>query len=137
MKPILNDPMIEPTPEVLQSVMGDNYENYLLFMTLVSKYGLIPEWRYYNDGKSWLCKMLHKKKNIFWFSVWSDCFKTTFYFTEKDLENIAALPISEEIKSDFCVQKPIGKLIPMIIEVKNSEPLQDIEAVIGYKLSKK
>ena len=35
------------------------------------------------------------------------------------------------------MQKPIGKLIPMIIEVKSSEPLQDIDAVIGYKLSEK
>ncbi|CDN30828.1 hypothetical protein BN938_0723 [Mucinivorans hirudinis] len=137
MKPILNNPTIEPTPEVLQSVMGENYENYLSFMTLVSKYGLITEWRYYNDGKSWLCKMMYKKKNIFWFSVWVDCFKTTFYFTEKEIENIGALSISEAIKSNFFMQKPIGKLIPMIIEVKSSEPLQDIDAVIGYKLSEK
>lgn len=137
MKPILNDTMIEPTQEVLHSVMGDNYENYLLFMELVSKYGLTPRWQYYNDGKSWLCKMLHKKRNIFWFSVWVDCFKTTFYFTERDVENIAALPISEATKSEFFMQKPIGKLLPMIIAVKSSEPLHDIDEVIGYKLSKK
>lgn len=137
MKPILNDPTIEPTLEVLKSVMGDNYGNHLLFMELISRYGLTSEWRYYNDGKSWLCKMLHKKRNVFWFSVWVDCFKTTFYFTEKDIENIGALPISEATKSEFFMQKPIGKLIPMIISVKNSEPLADIDVAIGYKLSKK
>lgn len=137
MKPILNDPMIVPTPDVLQSVMGGNYENYLSFMELVIKYGLTPEWRYYNDGKSWLCKILYKKKNVFWLSVWVDCFKTTFYFTEKDIENIGALQISEPTKSEFFMQKTIGKLIPMIIEIKSSEPLSDIDTVIDYKLSKK
>lgn len=35
------------------------------------------------------------------------------------------------------MQKSIGKLIPMIIEGKNSAPLSDIDAVIGYKISKK
>lgn len=36
---------------------------------------LSPEWRYYNDGKSWLCKMLSKKKNLFWLSIWEGCFR--------------------------------------------------------------
>lgn len=83
MKPILNDKYIEPTPDVLKDAMGDTYANYLSLLEIVSKYGITPQWQYYNDGKSWLCKMLHKKKNIFWFSVWADCFKTTFYFTDK------------------------------------------------------
>lgn len=105
MTPILNNPLIEPTQRVLQNAMVDNYENYVSLLAIIKKYELTPEWRYYNDGKSWLCKMLHKKKNLFWFSVWDDCFKTTFYFTEKNLEDIVTLPISEEIKSNFCAQK--------------------------------
>lgn len=81
--------------------------------------------------------MMYKKKNAFWFSVWADCFKTSFYFTEKDVEKIVALPISETIKSEFIMQKTIGKLIPMIISIKDSEPLKDIDVMIRYKISKK
>lgn len=137
MKPILNDLQVEPTQEVLQNTMGENFANYLSLLEIVSKHGLTPEWHYYNDGKSWLCKMMYKKKNAFWLSVWADCFKTTFYFTEKDVENIAALPISASIKEEFFMQKPVGKLIPMIIAIKNSEPLEDIGIIIEYKQSKK
>lgn len=137
MKPILNDLQVEPTQEVLQNTMGENFANYLSLLEIVSKHGLTPEWHYYNDGKSWLCKMMYKKKNAFWLSVWADCFKTTFYFTEKDVENIAALPISASIKEEFFMQKPVSKLIPMIIAIKNSEPLEDIGVIIEYKQSKK
>ena len=137
MKPILNDLQVEPTQEVLQNTMGENFANYLSLLEIVSKHGLTPEWHYYNDGKSWLCKMMYKKKNAFWLSVWADCFKTTFYFTEKDVENSAALPISASITEEFFMQKPVGKLIPMIIAIKNSEPLEDIGIIIEYKQSKK
>lgn len=137
MKPILNDLQVEPTQEMLQNAMSENFSNYEMLLNIVQKSGLIPQWHYYNDGKSWLCKMMYKKKNAFWLSVWADCFKTTFYFTEKDVENIAALPISEAIKQEFFMQKPVGKLIPMIISIKDSEPLKDIGVIIEYKLSKK
>lgn len=35
------------------------------------------------------------------------------------------------------MQKTIGKLIPMIISIKDSEPLKDIDVMIRYKISKK
>ena len=52
------------------------------------------EWRYYNDGKAWLCKVVNKKKTVFWLSIWEHYFKTSFYFTEKHLESIDALNIA-------------------------------------------
>lgn len=137
MKPILNDSDIQPTEVVLQSVMGDNYSNYLSLSDTVRRHGLIPEWHYYNDGKSWLCKMMYKKKNAFWLSVWEDCFKTTFYFTEKDVENISSLPVSQATLTEFRAQNNIGKLIPMIITVKESAAIKEIDTLITYKLSKK
>jgi hypothetical protein len=30
---------------------------------------LIIEWDYYKDGKSWLCKIINKKKTICWLSI--------------------------------------------------------------------
>lgn len=137
MKPILNDPDIQPTEAVLQSVMGDDFVNYLTLLETVRKHNLTPEWHYYSDGKSYLCKMMYKNINAFWLSVWTDSFKTTFYFTEKDVEKIAALPISQETLTEFRARKNIGKLIPMIFTVKDSTALQDIDTMIGNKLCKK
>lgn len=134
MKPILNDPAIEPTPDVLKSTLGKNYDNYIELLSIIEKLGLSVEWRYYNDGKSWLCKVLHKKKTAFWLSVWEDCFKTTFYFTEKNLESIDELPINQSIKTDFYAHKAVGKLLPMIIAISDSSILPDVETIIKYKI---
>lgn len=137
MKPILNDPLTEPTLDVLKNALGNNFSNYQTLLELIDKYSLTAEWRYYNDGKSWLCKVQHKKKTIFWLSIWADCFKTSFFFTEKNVEGIALLPIAEKLKQEFLMEKVVGKLLPMIIVVKDHEPLPDINTVIQYKLSKK
>jgi hypothetical protein len=75
----------------------------------------------------------HKKKTVFWLSVWEGFFKTAFFFTEKHLEGIAALDISEQIKEEFCRAKSIGKLLPMIINISKHEQLTDVLKVIEFK----
>lgn len=39
----------------------------------------------------------------------------------RDLEGIAALDISETIKEEFSKVKPVGRLIPMIIDVNDKK----------------
>jgi hypothetical protein len=94
---------------------------------------LTLDWNYYNDGKSWLGKVCHKKKTIFWLSVWEGAFKTTFFFLERHLEGIAALDISEQIKEDFCRTKNVGKLLPMLITIDRQEQLPNLLKVIEFK----
>jgi len=80
---------------------------------------------------------LCKKKTVFWLSVWEGFFKAGFFFTEKHLDGIAALDISQTIKEEFAKAKPIGKLIPMIFDVNNKEQLNDLLTVIRFKKSLK
>lgn len=135
MTKILNDPLIEPTLDVLRNALGSNFGNYQTLLELIEKYALAAEWRYYKDGKSWLCKVQHKKKTILWLSVWADCFKISFYFTQKNVESIAELPIADVIKQEFFAQKTAGKLLPIIIAVNNEATLTDIEVLMRYKLT--
>ena len=115
---ILNDPMIKPDNNVLESVLGKNYQLYKEFIEKISVNKLIPEWNYYNDGKTWLCKILNKKKNLCWLSVWDIGFKLTFYFTEKTIDGVYELEINNEIKKMTQETKFIGKLLPVIILIK-------------------
>lgn len=82
-KIILTDPQLPPTIELLQEVMGDNYANFDRILKTLAEQGVANEWTYYKDGKSWLGKAQRKKKTVLWLSVWEECFKLTFYFTEK------------------------------------------------------
>ena len=132
---LLREQEIYPSKEVLQDVLGEVYNVWEELETQVTqgKFTLTLDWNYYNDGKSWLCKVCNKKKTVFWLSVWEGFFKTTFFFTEKHLETIAELDISEQIKEDFCRMKPIGKLLPMVISIDRHEQLANLLKIIKFK----
>lgn len=137
---LLRDSEIFPSDKVLKDTLGDDVYSVLesLLRTITSEeYGFDIEWRFYNDGKAWFGKVIHKKKTILWLSAWEGFFKTGFYFTEKHLEAIAALDISEKIKEEFCMMKPIGKLIPMIFNINSGNQLQDLLTVVRFKKSLK
>ena len=132
---LLKEQEIYPSEEVLKNVLGQVYVVWAEFETQViqGEFSLTLDWNYYKDQKSWLCKVCHKKKTIFWLSVWEGFFKTTFYFTEKHLEDIADLEISEQIKEDFCKTKPVGKLLPMLICIDKQEQLSDLLKIVKFK----
>ncbi len=137
-KQLLREQEIFPSEEVLKNVLGGVYEVLDALKTrLMNEEALVFDWYYYSDGKSWLCKVCHKKKTVFWLSVWDGYFKTTFFFLERHLESIAALEIAEPIKEDFYRIKPVGKLIPMIVTIHLYEQIDDIVKIVKFKKSAK
>ena len=130
---ILTDPVIKPDNNVLETALGKNFKLYADFLDKLSELHLVTEWNYYNDGKSWLCKLLNKKKNLAWLSVWNTGFKLTFYFTEKTITGIYELDIDNEIKTSARGGKTIGKLLPVIFPVKNKRALNDGLILLDYK----
>ena len=136
---VLRDQQIYPSKEVIENALGDSY---LAFKALTEELSdgrqeLTMEWRYYKDGHAWLCKVCHKKKTIFWLSVWDKYFKTTFYFTEKTAPGISELNIKEEVKEILSRSKPTGKLIPLTISIKEKEQMADLLKIVEYKMSLK
>lgn len=131
----LRDAEIFPSDRVLKDTLGDVYDVLESFLATITNeaYLLSFEWRYYNDGKAWLCKVQHKKKTILWLSVWEGFFKVSFFFTEKHLEAIAALDISEAIKTELDSAKAVGRLIPMIFNINNASQLQELLTVVRFK----
>lgn len=132
---LLREQEVFPSEEILKQSFGGIYPAYEWLMETVTgaEYGLTAEWNYYKDGRPWLCKVTLKKKTVFWLSVWESWFQISFYFIEKHLEKIAALDIDEKIKEDFCRQKPVGKLIPMIFKISHEEQLGDLLKMISFK----
>lgn len=133
---LLRDPEIYPEKEVLMEVLGNSYATfYELIKSLTSeKYRFDFQWNYYKDGKAWLCKVCYKKKTVFWLSVWDKFFKTSFFFTEKNVAAILALEIDEQIKENFSNGKHIGKLIPLIVNVVRKEQVKDVLTITDYKI---
>jgi len=132
---LLREPEIFPSKEVLKDILGEIYDvlEELEMILTQNEFALTFDWHYYKDSKAWLCKVCHKKKTVFWLSVWDEGFKTTFFFLERHLAEIAELDISEQIKEDFCRTKPIGKLLPMVICIDKHEQLADLLKIVKFK----
>lgn len=126
-----------PDADVLRVKLGDIYDVYEGFVAAITKepYSLQMDWNYYKDGKSWLCKITFRKKTVIWLSVWDDCFKVSFFFTEKTKSGIAELNIEQSIKESFSKSKNIGKLIPLVISIRGKSQVDDILKIIEFKKS--
>jgi len=129
---LLREPGIFPSKEVLKDTLGEVAKvlEELEARLTQEDFSLIFDWHYYNDGKSWLCKVSHKKKTVFWLSVWDGFFKTGFYFMERHLEGIAALQINE---NSFKMEKQWGKMFPLIFNISKREQIEDLLKVVEFK----
>ncbi|MDR2953660.1 MAG: DUF3788 domain-containing protein [Prevotella sp.] len=132
---LLRDAEIEPTGKVLENALGkeifDVYQE--LIRTITEEFGLTYEWRFYKDGKAWLCKVVNKKKTIFWLSIWDRYIKTSFFFTEKTRPGVFDLDINNKIKSNFEQAEFTGKLIALILDFDKKEQLKDLQEIVKYK----
>ena len=134
---ILTDPMVKPDNNILENALGKYYLLFIEFSDKISEKKLLLEWNYYNDGKSWLCKVLNKKKNLGWLSVWNTGLKMTFFFTEKTMLGVYELNINEKIKTIAKESKSTGKLFPIILSIKNKKVMNDGIKLLEYKMTLK
>lgn len=134
--PVLTDKNIIPTDEVVFGYVGKNKTHWIaLFEMLKTDYkDFIPEWRYYNDGKSWLMKVTRKSKTIFWLSVIKNGFRVTFYFTDKSKKEILDSNISDELKEQFKDSKKINKIRPITCVIKSKRSIKYVNTLIILKL---
>jgi len=130
---IFTDPAVEPNNENLEAALGKNYTVFAEFEKKTAALDLVLEWHYYNDAKSWLCKVLSKKKNLCWLSAWSTGFKLTFYFPDKAINGVYELDISDEIKTAAKEMKPVGKSHPVMFLVKSKKIINDGLKLLEYK----
>ncbi len=116
-KQLLQDKSMPPGDEVLKNP---------LYLSLVED--LRPEWRYYNDGRAWLCKVTDGRKTIFWFSVWEGFFRVSLYFMPRHLEGLAEVGIGHGRLEDEW-----GKMIPLFFDVRDSTPIPEIRKIVEFK----
>lgn len=138
-QPVLSDRNVFPTEEIIFSHIGKSKALWLsLFEYIHANHpDISEEWRYYNDGKSWLLKVTRKSKTIFWLSILKNSFRTGFYFTDKAKPVIAKSGISNALKEQFKKGKKYGAIRGLTIIYKKEKDLKDAQELIAIKLSMK
>ena len=129
-KPLLQEQEIFPTSNVLKKTLRESYAAFEELSAILNEQALTFDWHFYKDSKAWLCKVSHKKKTVFWLSVWDGFFKTSFFFLERHLEGIAALETAE---NSFTMEKEWGKMIPLIFNIRDKTQFPDLLKVVEFK----
>jgi len=140
MEPIvLTDPNVQPTDELVWSYIGENHVYWQQIIDYLYKnhVDITEEWRFYNDGKSWLYRALRKKKTIYWVGILKDTFRISFWLGEKAESVIEASSLSESVKEYYRNAKryKIGRCIS--IRMSSPEDLEDVIKLIELKLKMK
>jgi hypothetical protein len=134
--PILRDKSQFPTDRVIFSHLGKSKTLWTsLFQFIAAEHpDFTREWRFYNDGKSWLMKVQHKKKTVFWLSIIKGSFRTTFYIHEKATKLIDESAISEELKDQYRAGKGSCKIRAIRVVYKNKKDVEYAKELIGIKI---
>jgi len=74
----LKDENIYPDETVLRSVIDKAYDVYARLLEYFDRNEMVHEWRYYDDGKAWLCKVQKKNRTVVWMSAWKAFFSKYF-----------------------------------------------------------
>ena len=130
----LKDESVYPDEDVLRSVLGRSYVAFCALLKLYDDNEMTYEWRYYRDGKAWLCKVQKKKRTIVWMSAWKGYMQATLYFAERYLDDILQLDLSDEVKEKIKNTKNVGKSKPCIFEIRNKKILENFNRVMQLKI---
>lgn len=140
MEPIvLTDPAIQPTDELIFEIIGENskYWEALIEYLYEKHLNITEEWRFYNDGKSWLYKVVRKKQTLYWIGVIKDTFRVTFWFGEKAEPIIEASTLPESIKEEFRNAKRYGQLRAISVEVRSDDDFANVVKLLELKAKMK
>ena len=137
MEPIvLKDKSVKPNDEIVFPIIGEKSFFWQKIMNFLydNHNDISGEWKFYNDGKSWLFRTLKKKKTIFWIGVLKDTFRVSFWFGDKAEPIIEQSDLPEDVKNDFRNAKryKIGRGISIVM--KNSADVENVLKLIDIKL---
>jgi hypothetical protein len=141
----LKDPTIEPTLEVVEHVLHSAFETYLRFIKRLIEHDINLEFRYYTDGNVWLGKGMVQWKgprggkreiNTFWLSFYQGFFKITFYFSEKQRDELLnQFPHYDGLIRTAQAMGKSHQFFPLTFEVYSEEHLEIIFKLIDYKIT--
>jgi hypothetical protein len=133
-KQLLKDPEQKPDEALFKSILTPTlFQVMEKILRSLADAGIDLQWRYYKDGNAWLGKATFRKKTVVWISLWENLVKAGFYFSAKTRPGVLELPLDPGIKTLFAEAKPIGKLIPLTLDIKTETSLPDFITLINHK----
>lgn len=136
---VLTDKNIYPTEEIIFAHIKKSktiWKSVFEFLHTCHP-NLSEQWRYYNDGKSWLLKVTDKSKTIFWLAVVDKAFRISFYFGEKAVQSFPKHSVSRQLDKEIKESKKVGKLFALSFLMSDKQNLELVKEAIELKIKTK
>ena len=136
---VLTDKNQYPTEEIIFSHIGKVKTLWISVFDFIKTDhpDMSTEWRYYNDGGSWLMKVTRKTKTICWISVIKNAFRMTFYLSTKAEQAVMKSSIPDDFKKQYKEGMKTKKINGLTIVFKNKKDFETAKELIAVKLSVK
>ena len=134
-QPCLNDEAQYPDDKILKHHLLDAMNAWDAFTAFLdAKHpNYSREWRYYKDGKSWLCKVSKKSKTICWVSIYPGKFKTTFYFPDRAETLIVNSTLRKKTIEQFVHGTHYGRTRGLTVDIRKVADLSTTKKLIAIK----
>lgn len=134
MKPILKDSSEFPTIENLAKHLSpEDLKLYQQLLEELHKQSYQEDWNYYKDGHTWLSKILFKKKNLGWISVWETGLKVSVFFSERIWPQLVANELFSKLEANGAEIDKTGKLNAVLIPIKDDTSLMIAVKTVNFK----
>ena len=140
----LRNPIITPTGELLECILGDSYAAYEALQDALPRLEIEQKWQWYTPHKAWFAHGQHfwttpkstkKEKNLYWLHVFDGYFDVAVWFKEKNRMELLAADVSDKTKQLIRDSETFGKVptFPVVTTVKSTDALADVFTLIDWK----
>jgi hypothetical protein len=137
--PVLTNKNLYPTEELFFSNLGKTITLWQSVFDYIhsSHPEMTEQWKYYNDGKSWLMKVSSKSKTVCWVSVIKNSFRMTFYLNDRAEKLIMQSKIPDELKKQYLAGRKIKKINGLTVIFKSKKDVETAKKLFFIKLNLK
>jgi len=134
---IFLDKLNFPTKEELNEVLGQTTKHWQEIQSYIkNEIGETQEeWKFYMKKVGWQLKTMLKKRNLFFFTPYKDCFQITLVFGDQAVEAVEQSDLPEEIKDTLRSAKKYMEGRGLSIVVKNQNDAENVKKLVEIKVN--
>jgi len=133
---VFSDSKKKPDPEMVDEALSDTVKFWLDIKYFIQTHHgeFIEEWKFYNPKSGWLLKVLHKKRNLFFFVPMEGMFRLSFIFGDRAVAEIEKSNLPEDLKNNLRTARKYAEGRGLQMEVTSSAVIEQIKELIRIKI---
>ncbi|TAK58274.1 MAG: DUF3788 family protein [Bacteroidetes bacterium] len=135
---IFTNKSVVPDNASLAGALGSSFKYWVTIKQHVEEtYGeCVEEWKFYSQKSGWTLKLLHKKRNFFFFTPLKNYFRLGFVFGDKAVAEIERSDLPKSIIDELVNAKKYAEGRGVRIEVKTKKDVAIVKKLVEVKMGK-